>query len=317
MEISVVVCTRNRAVQLAEFLRSITAIDVPEGLAWEMIIVDNGSTDDTAAVIESFKDRLPIQRIFQGIPGLSNARNSGVDAARGKYIVWTDDDVVVDSHWLAGFRDAFRRWPDAAVFGGKIVADLQPPTPGWFIRAREDVASLLAVRDFGDQPVPLSSQLLPYGACYAIRAAEQKKHKYNPELGVAPGRRMGGEEVEVMRAILQAGGTGWWFPESKVIHVVPSARQSMSYIFEYYAAYGEYFAYDTARKNKRTTLFGVRLGLWLRLPYAFVLYHVRRMLGSQKCMASFVYYATKWGEFQGWRHPRVQALRLRLAHGAN
>ena len=67
--------------------------------------------DHTDAVIKAFADRLPIRREFEPERGLSHARNRAVDAAKGDYIVWTDDDVVVAPGWLAAYIEAFRRWP--------------------------------------------------------------------------------------------------------------------------------------------------------------------------------------------------------------
>ena len=65
---------------------------------WELQIVDNGSTDATQSVIEEFKPSLPIYRTEAPVPGLSNARNVGIENARGQFIIWTDDDVIVDGN---------------------------------------------------------------------------------------------------------------------------------------------------------------------------------------------------------------------------
>jgi glycosyltransferase involved in cell wall biosynthesis len=87
MDCSVVICTRNRATQLSEALSSLITLHIPNGTTWEVLVVDNGSTDSTADVIRSFEPLLPIKRIFQPEPGISNARNSGIDAAQGKYLL--------------------------------------------------------------------------------------------------------------------------------------------------------------------------------------------------------------------------------------
>ena len=103
MQISVVLCTRNRAEQLRSTLESATRMRIPDGLAWEFVLVDNGSTDHTADVVADFEGRLPIRRVVETTPGLSNARNCGVAAARGDHNSWTDDDgiTVFDSTGLA------------------------------------------------------------------------------------------------------------------------------------------------------------------------------------------------------------------------
>src|SRR5688500_3500637 len=96
MQVTVIICTRNRADQLRRTLESAAAVDTPEHVSWELLVVDNGSTDHTPEVVESFSGRLPIRRVSEPEAGLSNARNRGVAEAKGDYICWTDDDVLID-----------------------------------------------------------------------------------------------------------------------------------------------------------------------------------------------------------------------------
>ena len=246
-EISVVICTRNRAAQLAAVLTSICDLVVPPDLVWELCIVDNGSTDTTAQVVESFVPRLPVRYLHEPVAGLSNARNRGVEAARGRYICWTDDDVEIDRDWLCAYAAAFRRHPDAAVFGGRILPRLEAPTPSWFaaLAHRWPLTTLLAARDFGDDVSPLSLDggQVPWGANYAVRAAEQRGLRYDPKLGVSPDQKRLGEEAEVIFQILRRGATGWWAPDAKVRHIIPLRRQTRAYVYEYFFASGETLAY--------------------------------------------------------------------------
>ncbi|WP_158218745.1 glycosyltransferase [Roseateles aquatilis] len=239
LDVSVVICTRNRARQLASVLESAAAMDVPAGLAWELLVVDNGSTDDTADVIRSFAGRLPVRYCREDTPGLSNARNRGVRAARGRYLCWTDDDVVIDPRWLASYAEAFRRHPEAAVFGGRVLPRLEGGgAPAWFVEHHlaVPIASPMAYRDLGDGEVPLGfkGNRVPYGANYAVRAAEQRQAMYDPALGVSPTHKRLGEEVDAIYRMMKAGATGWWVPGSAVHHIIPPARQSAAYIYEYY-----------------------------------------------------------------------------------
>ena len=246
-EISIVICTRNRAAQLAAVLTSICDLVVPPDLVWELCIVDNGSTDTTAQVVESFVPRLPVRYLHEPVAGLSNARNRGVEAARGRYICWTDDDVEIDRDWLCAYAAAFRRHPQAAVFGGRILPTLEGPTPPWFaaLADRWPLTTLLAARDFGDDVSPLSLDdgQVPWGANYAVRTAEQRGLRYDPKLGVSPDQKRLGEEAEVIFQILRNGATGWWAPDAKVRHIIPLRRQTRAYVYEYFFASGETLAY--------------------------------------------------------------------------
>jgi glycosyltransferase involved in cell wall biosynthesis len=93
-DISVILCTRNRAASLDTALRSLTACATAD-LNWELLVIDNGSTDQTALVAASYHDRLPIRTILEPTAGLSHARNRGVAEATGEWLVWLDDDVTV------------------------------------------------------------------------------------------------------------------------------------------------------------------------------------------------------------------------------
>jgi glucosyl-dolichyl phosphate glucuronosyltransferase len=184
MDVSIAICTRNRAVSLARTLKSLTAMSVPDGLDWEIVVVNNASSDNTDAVIFCFQSQLPLQRQFEAAPGLSNARNRAVAAAKGAYVVWTDDDVVVDRCWLGAYVEAFRSWPDAALFGGKIIPLFEEPMPYWLRECWPMVGNAYALREFGDKTVPIVASCLPYGANFAVRTVEQRIYSYNPALGV-------------------------------------------------------------------------------------------------------------------------------------
>ena len=251
--VSVVVCTRNRGAMLSDLLDSMLHLLIPPHLRWELVIVDNGSTDEAARVLSRYKGLLPVRRVEESLPGLSHARNRGVREARGRYICWTDDDVLVDRGWLAAYAEAFARHPEAAIFGGRILPQIDPPTPRWFSRCSHcwPITSILAHRDMGEDVVPIrgKGEPIPWGANFAVRTAEQRRFGYDPALGVSPLHRRVGEERDVLSRIMAAGGTGWWVPDCKVRHRIPHARQSLGYILGYFRGVGETAAYqhDAAR----------------------------------------------------------------------
>lgn len=204
---------------------------------WELIIVDNGSSDSTQSVIHEFVDRLPVRAVFEPNAGLSNARNAGVLDSSGKFVLWTDDDVLVDEHWLSVYFRAFKDHPEHAVFGGRTEPVYEAPEQDWFIANQAELCSLLAVRDDRSW-TSITPERVPYGLNFAIRGEEQRSHLYDPKLGVAPGRRGGGEEVAVIRTILASGFTGLWLWDATVSHLIPVSRQAESYIRKFYSAHG-------------------------------------------------------------------------------
>lgn len=239
--ITVAVCTRDRAVSLARTLDSMTTLEVPADLDWELLVVDNGSADDTHRVIASFARRLPLRGIEEERGGLAYARNRAVDVASGDYLLWTDDDATVDAGWLRAYSAAFRRWPEAAVFGGRVDAQFEGTPPAWLLRALWRVPGAFALRDLGSEPAPLATGTgLPYGANFGIRADEQRRYRYDPSLGRRPGGRIvSGEETDVISRVLEAGGKGWWVPDARVVHHISRERQTVRYLRRFYEGCGE------------------------------------------------------------------------------
>ena len=207
---TVAICTWNRAELLANTLRKFTELSLPNQDQWELIVVNNNSTDSTDEVLLSFKNKLPLRRIFESKPGLSNARNSAVREARGDYIIWTDDDVLVDNDWLSSYIRAFTQFPDAAVFGGPVKPWFEGTPPEWLLNSWDLVSCAFAVRDFGGEFIPLDStnSCLPFGANFALRMIEQKTFLFDPDLGVTEEKRIQGEETKVIREIFRLGGSG-------------------------------------------------------------------------------------------------------------
>jgi glycosyltransferase involved in cell wall biosynthesis len=122
MEISVVICTYNRSQNLRETLASVAKMEVPASLSWELIVVDNNSTDSTRAVVEGFArtSGLNVRYVFEGKQGLSHARNAGVRAAHGKIIAFTDDDVYPQPDWLAVIWREFSLDLSLQVLSGRV-----------------------------------------------------------------------------------------------------------------------------------------------------------------------------------------------------
>src|SRR6478752_2238901 len=103
VRITIAICTWNRSKSLRATLLSLRQLLIPPGIDWELVIVNNNCTDDTNEVIEQFADGLPILLLHERRQGLSNSRNCAVQGAKGDYILWTDDDVIVDPNWLLAY----------------------------------------------------------------------------------------------------------------------------------------------------------------------------------------------------------------------
>ena len=108
VSVSVCVCTRNRADLLGGTIESILACTVPQGKSVELIVVDNGSTDQTQEVLSRFADpRFPFRTFVETEPGLSRARNRGLQESTADIVIFTDDDVLVPVDWIEGMSSMF------------------------------------------------------------------------------------------------------------------------------------------------------------------------------------------------------------------
>jgi glucosyl-dolichyl phosphate glucuronosyltransferase len=246
LDITVAVCTRNRAAGLERLLGSLEQMRIPDSLGWELLVVDNCSTDETREVVESFRARLPIRLLREPRVGLSEARNCAVDGARGRYLCWTDDDVIVPADWLEVYWRAFRDHPEAAVFGGRIIAMAEAPQESWFVDriGQWPLSSVAAFRDLGPNKIPFlpRADRVPWGANFGVRAAEQRSTRYDEAFKTA------GEETDVVARILRAGGSGWWLPESRVTHLIAPHRQKREYVALYFRRAGRVAAYLRLRE---------------------------------------------------------------------
>jgi len=289
-----------------------TSLDVPAGLDWELLVVDNGSTDDTDRVIDSFRERLPLRGLHEPRSGLANARNCAVDGATGEYLVWTDDDATPDAAWLQAYSAAFARWPGAAVFGGRVDAEFEGTPPSWLLRALWRIPGAYAMKDLEPEPKPLDPDLgLPFGVNFAIRLEEQRRHPYDPSLGRRPERPgLSGEETDVISRVLADGGSGWWVPEARVVHHIPRERQTIRHLRRFYAAYGEVTSRadapggdpEPAGRVKPGTRSETKARLLGQACIAEARYRAARIVRPpERWIVSLVASAVAWGRFRGSR----------------
>jgi glycosyltransferase involved in cell wall biosynthesis len=151
MDFTVIVCTYNRCQNLTSCLRALAAQSGVERLAWEVLVVDNNSADDTPAVVERLARELPIdvRCVREPQQGLNHARNCGVRSSSSRYFTFVDDDIRVSPQWLASLHDAFSR-NDADAVGGRIHLDPSIALPPWVVPGSE-TAGFLGYQDFGDE----------------------------------------------------------------------------------------------------------------------------------------------------------------------
>jgi glycosyltransferase involved in cell wall biosynthesis len=224
---------------LAGTLEQLRSLRIPDGFEWELVVVNNNCTDETEDVLRKYAASLPLKSTFEPNQGISHARNRAVDAARGKLILWIDDDVLVDPGWMEAYVGAASQWESAAVFGGPIEVAFEVGPPEWLREGWDVFRGAYAARDFGADPVALGRRTIPFGANFAVRADVQQRYRFDVSLGRLKNEMLGGEDTGLLRRILRDGHEGRWVPEARVRHVIPPIRVSEEYLRRFFYGQGQ------------------------------------------------------------------------------
>lgn len=257
--ISVIVCTYNRSESLIKTLDSLVQLWAPPGLSWELIVVDNNSTDDTAEVVRTFAEAssFNVRYVFEMNQGLSYARNAGIRVAGGDIVAFTDDDVSVDPGWLCELQKIFDQFGCVGV-GGRIVPVWIGQKPPWLkLDGAYSLRSGTVVSfDHGGEPCELSTP--PVGANMAFKKVAFEKHGFfRTELGKRGNDAMTGEDTEFCTRLSRAGDRIVYAPSAVVYHPVPETRLKKSHFQSYYFSYGRYMARINGFPENPTLYFGV------------------------------------------------------------
>jgi len=233
--LTVLICTWNRAGLLRETLDSLAQARVPDGLRWEVLVVDNNSTDDTASVVRDRSQAFPVslRYVFEPRQGKSWAMNTGIEQSQHPLIAFADDDVKVSREWLAAVAAGFRDYPDAAYLGGSVAPIWEAPCPQWFANTGKTLWGTLAILDYGEESFVFEDQRkIPIGANFAVRRATlDRVGGFDPALGRNSSQILLGQELpEFFARVRAAGLLGRYIPTMSVQHHVPARRLNPDYV---------------------------------------------------------------------------------------
>jgi len=271
MRLSVAVCTFNRSESLQEMLQSLACADPVPQISWEVLVVDNNSTDDTAEMTRKFAETasFELKYVLEKRQGLSHARNAAVGCARGEIISFLDDDVIVTKTWLSRLNQAFSQY-DAACVGGKVLVSSKIARPRWW---RKEYDRVLGECDRGDKLLENDSskpgELIGIGANLSFRASVFEKYgRFHPELGRIAGKLIGGEETEFVDRLLKNNEKGIYDPELLVYHAPSTGRLKPLYLMRWHYRGGEFDARreaEATRDSNITTWFGIPRWLYRKV----------------------------------------------------
>jgi glycosyltransferase involved in cell wall biosynthesis len=237
MKFSVVIATYNRAEELAETLRSLSALKTTE--SWEVIVVDNNSPDHTRSTVLEAAGAFPVELryMFEKEQGRSAALNTGIRTAKGEIIAVTDDDVRVEPDWLTQAAVGLENL-DCDYLGGKALPIWSGPTPVWLPNRGGKHWAVIALLDYGPQPIELGDRV-PLGVNMAFRRdAFTRAGFFDNSVGRKAGTLLGQEVREWCQRARAADLRGFYSPDLVVHHVIPVDRLSKKYFRRWFYWHG-------------------------------------------------------------------------------
>lgn len=239
MKISVILCTYNRCQRLMKALESVAASVLPSSVEWEVLVIDNKSSDQTRDVAERFCREYPgrFHYLFEPRQGKSYALNTGIREATGDILAFMDDDVTVEPSWLSNLTATLHdgKWAGA---GGRILPEHGFSPPPWLaLDGPYDMGGVLALFDRGDEAGEID--WIPYGTNMAFQKAMFDKHGgFRTDLGPSPSSEIRGEDTEFGRRLISAGELVRYEPSAIVYHCVPENRVHKEYFLTWWFDYG-------------------------------------------------------------------------------
>jgi glycosyltransferase involved in cell wall biosynthesis len=277
--ISLIIPTYNRARLLRRALESAVNLDFPPEL-YEIMIVDNGSNDTTAEIVQAIRsDNVEhnISYIREERLGLHNARHAGTRATKGTILLFSDDDATFDRGWLRAYAEAFDAHPKMAAAGGPVRPSWEIPPPQWLVDLMHDpvtwgMFSLMEpYKDF---------RLLPDGMFFGVNMAIRRNvlvelGGFNPE--AFGDTWLGDGETGLVYKLWDHKLLIGYVPGALVYHHIPSTRMTVEYLRRRMANQGMCDLYSQFHRGlprpasiiKQATRLALSHGrLWLRMSWA-------------------------------------------------
>ena len=240
MRFSIIIATYNRANELVDTLRGLAGLTTRS--SWEVIVVDNNSSDNTRQVVEDATAAFPapLRYLFEGTQGKAIALNSAIREARGEILLFTDDDALVEPDWLDQ-ADAALEETGGAYVGGRVLPRWESARPSWIPDRKGRMWAVIALADFGDRPREFGRGIgWPLGVNMAVRASVFHTNGIwwdNRYDRVGNSLRGQGQREWCLR-VRAAGLHGYYTPHMLVHHLVPADRLRKSYFRRWFYWYG-------------------------------------------------------------------------------
>lgn len=242
LDFTVAIPTYNGESRLPELLERLRNQVNTEEISWEIIVVDNNSTDNTAKIVQkyqqSWQQPYPLKYYFETKQGAAYARKRAVEEAKGRLIGFLDDDNYPSAMWVQAAYAFAQIYPHAGAYGSQIHPNWEVEPPENFQR----IAPFLAITERGNLPLLYEprSKLLPPSAGLVVR--RQAWLESLPEQPILTGRVTGNmltsEDLEMLSYIQKSGWQIWYNPEMEIYHQIPCWRLQKEYLIPFFRGIG-------------------------------------------------------------------------------
>jgi len=234
IDFTVVIPTYNGETRLPKLIESLRSQTGLEHLSWEILVVDNNSSDHTAQIIKEYQatwqHTYPLRYCWETEQGSAFARQRGVREARGELIGFLDDDNLPEADWIQQAYSFAKEHPQGGAFSGQIHGDFAVEPPENFRK----IQAFLAIREYGPQPKLFEPDKLRLPTAAALVVRKQAWEENIPTHQILKGRlgdsMLGGEDYELLLYLHQAGWEIWYNPDMHSYHQIPSWRLERDYL---------------------------------------------------------------------------------------
>jgi len=234
--LTVLIATHDGAETLPKAMNAYRQLQAPTG-GWKLVIVDNGSTDTTKEIVDSFTDRLPLTYVFESSRGKNAALNTGLSSVEGDLIVFTDDDTLPRPDWLIEMRRAADSHASFSMFGGSVVPHWEVPPEAWIL-AWVQLGPVFTLTDPSWEEGSIPPSFL-YGTNMAIRIEIfEAGYRFDVRIGPRSRSYAMGSETELTLRLAKAGFEAWHCKQAVVEHIIRKFQLERAWILRRAIRYG-------------------------------------------------------------------------------